>query len=873
MVGRKDERARLKALLDAAREGRSGALLLHGPPGIGKTELLRDVISLAGDFRLLRARGMESESDIPFAGLAELVTPLLGLLDEIPSIQAVALRGALALGPATPADRFTVPAALLSLLARAADERPVLAIVDDTQWLDEPSLEAFLFAGRRLGQEGVAMIGAIRDDATALEVPWLDRLRVGPLGDGEARELLDAAVAPGVADRLVATAAGNPLALLEIPGLLSAGQLAGREPLEDPLRPGTNVERAFAAAVEALPERARRALLLAAAASTRRLDALGRAGLSLADLEPAEAARIVVLAGGELEFRHPLLRSTVYHSAPLGERRAAHAALAAATDSAERAWHLAACAVAPDEEVAAELERAALDARARGAHATAARDLARAAQLTPDAGPRARRLLAAAGDAIRCGEAERATGLLDEAAALTDDPLPAADVERMRGHVELRRGSPVAAHERLVREADRVRTRDPRRAAAMFLEASVADMMTGDQEAMIASAERARALSAGGEPAVELLATAVIGAGQIALGDASGAALLRACEPYLMEADPLAIVEIVGMAAHASIWIEDWDAASRVLSRVLGAARAASAVSALIHPLAVQAHLDLRRGRWAAALAGASESAELAEDAGQLALLPQALAALVLVEAGLGHETDCRRHFARGLELSDDVYLHAGLGLLELGLGRIPEAIEALETGHRRMLQRGMGSAVVQLRPDLIEAYVRAGRREEAEAVLARLEADAATAGEAAGRATPGRTRTTPTTRAARRAALERRPTAPRAGRSHAPTTGRRGRALERARRPARRDGAAGEGRPGATMRPPWRGRRPRAGRARPPLVAARCSRPTTRSGRRSRPRSRSTRGWRCRSSRPARSCCSASGCGGPSSAPRRARR
>jgi DNA-binding CsgD family transcriptional regulator len=261
----------------------------------------------------------------------------------------------------------------------------------------------------------------------------------------------------------------------------------------------------------------------------------------------------------------------------------------------------------------------------------------------------------------------------------------------------------------------------------MFLEASVAHMMTGDMEALIASAERARALSAGAEPAVELLATAVIGEGQVALGDtAGGAALLKATEPYLMEADPLAIVEIVGMAGHASIWLEDWDAAQRILSRVLGAARAASAVSALIHPLAVQAHLDLRRGRWAPALAGASESAELAEDTGQLALLPSALAALSLVEASLGHEADCRRHVRRGLELAsgetDTVHLQAALGLLELGLGRIPEAIEALETGHRQMLRRGLSSSVALLRGDLIEAYVRAGRRAEAEAVLAKLE-------------------------------------------------------------------------------------------------------------------------------------------------------
>ncbi|WP_053226859.1 AAA family ATPase [Solirubrobacter soli] len=734
MVGRKDERARLKALLDAAREGRSGALLLHGPPGIGKTELLRYAIEEADGFQLLRARGMESESDIPYAGLAELVSPLLRLLEEIPEVQALALRGALALGPATSGDRFTVPAALLSLLARAADEQPVLAIVDDTQWLDEPSLEAFLFAGRRLGQESVAMLGAIRDDATRLEVPWLERLKVAPLEDEEARALLGEAVAPGVVDRLVATAAGNPLALLEIPGLLSPGQLAGREPLEDPLRPGTNVERAFAAAVEALPEPTRRALLLAAAASTRRLDAIGRgltaAGLGLGDLDPAEAARIVVLADGELEFRHPLLRSTVYHAAPLPARRAAHQALADATDSAERAWHLAACAVAPDESVAAALEKAAIEARERGAHATAARDLGRAAQLTPEDEPRANRLLKAAEDCVRCGEADRARGLLDEAATLTQDPLLAADVERVRGHVEMRRGSPVAAHERLVREADRVRTRDPRRAAAMFLEASVAHMMTGDMEALIASAERARALSAGAEPAVELLATAVIGEGQVALGDTdSGAALLKATEPYLMEADPLAIVEIVGMAGSAAIWLEDWDAAGRILSRVLGAARAASAVSALIHPLAVQAHLDLRRGRWAPALAGASESAELAEDTGQLALLPHSLAALTLVEASLGHEADCRKHAERGLALAsgetDTVHLHAALGLLELGLGRIPEAIEALENGHRQMLRRGLSSSVVLLRGDLVEAYIRAGRREEAEVVLAHLESPA----------------------------------------------------------------------------------------------------------------------------------------------------
>lgn len=782
MVGRTDEQARLEALIDAAREGRSGALLLHGPPGIGKTELLRHAIARAEGFLLLQARGLESESGIPFAGLAELVAPLLGELDALPDVQAAAMRSALALGPATESDRFTVPAALLSLLARAADERPVLAVVDDVQWLDEPSLEAFLFAGRRLGAEGVAMLAAARNDARRVEVPWLDRIAVGPLADEDARALLAPTIAPAVADRLVATAAGNPLALLEIPALLTAAQRAGREPLADPLPPGTSVERAFAVALDALPEATRAALLIAAAASTRRLDAIGRALAAREDadgpgapaaagdssatpdrnspatpggdspatpdrdssatpggslvrvFEPAEAAGIVVLGGGELEFRHPLMRSAVYHGAAAGERRAAHAALAAASEGAERAWQLAACAVAPDEDVAAALEAAALEARGRGAHATAARDLQRAAQLTPDAAVRARRLLAAAGDAIRSGEAEQASAWLDEAAALARadeavdgpaDPLLVADVERLRGHVEMRRGSPVEANERLLAEAERVRGRDPRRAAAMFLEASVAHLMTGDPAALVGAAEKARALSAGTEPAVELLATAVIGQAQIALGEIEpGVAELRACEPYLMEADPLGMVEIVGMAGHAWTWVEDWDRATKTLDRVLRAAREASAVAALIHPLAAKAHLDLRRGRWASALAGASEAVELAEDAGQRALLPHALAALALVEAGLGHEADCRADVERAG--SDDPYLHAALGQLELALGRIPEAIDALEAGDRQMRRRGLSSAVVQLRPDLIEAYVRAGRREEAEAQLATLEADTA---------------------------------------------------------------------------------------------------------------------------------------------------
>jgi DNA-binding CsgD family transcriptional regulator len=307
-----------------------------------------------------------------------------------------------------------------------------------------------------------------------------------------------------------------------------------------------------------------------------------------------------------------------------------------------------------------------------------------------------------------------------------------ADVERLRGHLELRGGTPALAHERLVREADRVRSRDPRRAAGMFLEASVAHMITGDMDALVATAERARVLATGVEPAVELLATTVIGEAYLAIGEvARGDALIRACEPYLLEGDALAAVEVVGMAGHSAIWIENWERAERILGRLVAAAQAASAVTALIYPLTALAHLDQRRGRWAQALAHASEAVELAQDTGQHALLAPALAALAHVEAGLGHEEDCRRHCARGLELvaaaagdATAVYLLGALGLLELGLGRMPEAIEAIEQADRIGLRLEVSEAVVQRAADLVEAYVRAGRREEAEARLARLEAE-----------------------------------------------------------------------------------------------------------------------------------------------------
>ena len=599
LVGRGEEWARILRLLREAGAGRSGALLLVGEAGIGKTALLAQARAAAeaDGMLVLRARGMQSESAIPFAGLSELLAPLVDRVDSIPATQATALRGALALGEATAADRFAVPAGVLSLLAAAAEERRLLALVDDVQWLDESSLEALLFAGRRLGAEGIALLGALRG-ADVDGHPWLERLVVGPLGEADARALLARAQGDGlaspVADRLVDGTGGNPLALLEIPTLLTDAQLAGREPLASPLRPGAGIKRAFRRRVDRLPEDTRRALLVAAASERGGLDAIlaGLAGIGLdaEALEPAEAAGLIRLERGRLDFRHPLLRSTAYYAASAIDRRIVHRALAgtAPPASAERAWHLASATVAPDEEVAAALEAAAFDARRRGAPGTAARDFARAAQLTPANEPRARRLLEAAGDAASIGEGEQALAYLAAAGDRGADPLLASELRRREANIRIRTALDRDAYHTLTAEADAARADDPLRAAAMYLESSVLHMSTGDMTALIESADRARELAEGRDPGLELLAVLVIGEAHLALGErAAGNELVRVAEPYLLGGDVLAApAEVLGMAGHSSIWTEEFGRAEAILSRLVRTYREASAIVALIYPLA-----------------------------------------------------------------------------------------------------------------------------------------------------------------------------------------------------------------------------------------------------------------------------------------------
>jgi DNA-binding CsgD family transcriptional regulator len=746
IVGRTRERSELEAVLEAAREGRSTVLVVHGEAGIGKTTLLDEAVAAAPDFRVLRARGYESESDIPFAGLLDLLSPLIDLLDRIPPAQAAALRGSLALGEPVPHDRFAVPAAVLSLLGAAAEEQPVLAIVDDVHWLDAASLEALLFASRRVAAEGIVLTLASRDgegfDALATGLP---RLRVGALDDDSARELLDHSargVADAVAAQLLETAGGNPLALVEIPTLLDERQLAGREPLPAPLPPGSSVEGAFQRQLDRLPPDTRRALVVVSAMQTNRVDilheALDRMGIDRACLHVAEEAGVVGVEGGRMLFRHPLLRATVYHGASAPDRRAAHDVLAVvAPDPQRRAWHMAHAAVAPDESVASALEAAGRDARERGGHSAAAAAFARSAELSTDDESRARRDLEAAADFTLSAQFDKALALIDDGLALTADPVLKTDLRRQRGHLELRRGAPMAANAVLTEEAEWLEAQGDRaRAAATLIEASVAHMMTGDMVALGAGARHARELAHGVAPPVELLATVIEAETLLALGRTDeGEALLEPCLPFLLEGDPLAtgLPEVVGMAAQCSVWVEKFERAQLILDRLVRAARDAAAVGLLIYPLAARSHLEFRVGRWAAATADAGESVELARETGQIGLLAHSLTALARVESATGRGEDAQRHGRESLEIcramggdAIRVYALAVLAFDALAGGRAESAIELLDEATEVADRLTMDEpALVQWAPDHVEALARAGQPDRARAALERFERQA----------------------------------------------------------------------------------------------------------------------------------------------------
>jgi DNA-binding CsgD family transcriptional regulator/tetratricopeptide (TPR) repeat protein len=488
--GRGRERTALDRLLDEVRAGQSRVLILRGEAGIGKTALLDYLQGQASGCRVARAAGVESEMEIAFAGLHQLCAPMLGSLARLPGPQRDALSTALGLSPGEAPDRLLVGLAALGLLSEAAEERPLVCLVDDAQWLDHASAQALAFVARRLLAESVAVVFSVREPSGDQELAGLPELVVLGLSDADARALLDSVI-PGrldeqVRDRIVAETRGNPLALVELPRGLTAAELAGGFGRPDARPLASRIEQSFGRQLESLPSETQRLLLIAAAEPvgdvTLLWSAAERLGIGADAAAPAEAAGLIELGPG-VRFRHPMVRTAAYWAATPPDRRQVHRALAEATDPVadpdRRAWHRAHSAVRPDEAVADELERSAGRAQARGGLAAAAAFLERATELTPDPGRRVQRALDAAQAKLQAGAFDQALVLLATAEAGPLDELQRARIDLLRAQIAFASSRGNEATPLLLAAARRLEPLDVELAHETYLDAFSAAMFAG----------------------------------------------------------------------------------------------------------------------------------------------------------------------------------------------------------------------------------------------------------------------------------------------------------------------------------------------------------------------------------------------------------
>jgi DNA-binding CsgD family transcriptional regulator len=750
LIGRESECARLDELLDRARLGRSGALSIRGEAGIGKTALLDYAVGRAADMTVVRTIGFESEAELEFSALLDVCRPLLDHLPEIPGHQAEALRAALDLGPAVTVDRFAIGVATMGLFAAAAEVRPLLVVVDDAQWLDPSSGDALLFATRRLQADRVLVLYAVREgEGRLLDMAGIEPVVLAGLTREEATSLVRGQIelSPDVADRLYDATGGNPLALIELPGLLSADQLTGASPLEDPLPAGSSVERAYARHTEDLPVDSRRALLVAAVSLSDALEPVIRAleslGLGSDALEPAEDRGLVRLVGGRLEFRHPLLRSAVYHAAKPSERRAAHRALANSLvedDQTLRAWHLSATALGPDEEIAASLEAAADRSRERNAHAEAGAALDRAARLTPDPARRAMRMARAADAAWAAGDPVRALGLLDVAETFVDDAAARARLLHLRGRIERRVGLHSVARDELLEAEALVRDEDRREAANIMLIAVPVLVRSGDVAGAVELGRRLRDTADRDGTGLDAHVDVTFGwtLCQSGRADEARPSLERAVDALLGDGQPAGEVGDWRVEPRFYGWVGLYLAslALRLLERTaegIEMALRASQVARAKGPTALLSALDLLTeweawtGRWDLAVAHGEEGLALARQVGHADQILILLTQLARVDAARGEAARCRERIDEAVAIAREhgivstrLAAEGVAGGLELGLGRFAEAVEVLRRVSEEVESSGIHDRDNSPHPDLVEALVRAGQRDEAAAVLDR---------------------------------------------------------------------------------------------------------------------------------------------------------
>ena len=734
IYGRDEELALLEDLVSEARTGLSASVLLQGEPGIGKTALLKEVRGLADGMRVLSATGIEAEADLPFATTHQLLLPVVELTGSIPDPQAEALRGALGLAKGTGHDRFLVAAAVLSILGEAARDRGLVCLVDDAQWIDQASADALLFAARRMSGERVLIVTAVRPGPSADRwAPLRRRIDLIGLNMSQAQALVgahaSAAPSESVASRLVEATQGNPLALIELAGHLTAAQLAGHAPLPDPLPLTAGLERAFLEQVRRLPDDVQTLLLVTALDSSGRLDTvLAAAGLLEVDevaLHAAESSSLLDVDGELVRLRHPLVRSTVVAGSSSTQRRRVHLMLSqvlAPQDPDRSAWHRAAATLSPDETIAAELDDAAARALSRSAQSAAAAAFERAAELTPSPADRGRRLLAAARASWLAARPERAIAAVTAARALLQDPVQQAELARMHGIIEWQRGVCTEASSILLQGAPlAVSAGEAGLALTMLVEAGQAAGYGGDMETLQVAGRLADDIDPVGEPSAIFAKELAQGFSEMVAGNAeNGATLLRrAMEWARTTSDPAELI----LAASAAFWLGDAGAASRLADRAVRNARVADLVGSLPHALEYYSLAKRLLGHYDIAAASASEGLDLARDTGQLCSVVQHLSTLAMVSAIKGEPGECQRLAEECLALAmprrllvSAYYAWHAQALSELFRGEYAEAL-------RRLLAlKELPTFDWYAVPDLVEAAHRCGQPDVAREAISWME-------------------------------------------------------------------------------------------------------------------------------------------------------
>jgi len=736
ILGRELELERLGSLLSQTLTGEGGTLVIIGDPGMGKTTLLEWVRAQVGGGTVLSAGGRESESDLPFVALTDLLRPLEGRLASLPAPQGRALRTALALSDAAAGDRLAVNVAALRLLGDHAADEPLLILIDDYQWLDTATRGVVDFLARRSATVGVGVVigsRGLQPSEHGGEV-----LHLGPLSESAASALVNqiAHLTSQSARSVIALAAGNPLALMELPRILERGDWDAD--VGSPISVTASLQRAFGSHLERLSDRCQLALLCVVEAATPELatvaPAWGSLGLTLDDLTEALAAGLLIKEADSISFRHPLVRSVArYRAHPADLRRANQALADTATDSDRRAWHLAAAVAGRDEEAASALDDVAQRALIRGASSTAAAAFRRAASLSEDKPSRLQRLSAAARAAHRAGNLDLTASLIGEARTETDQG-PDSTLLVLEADIRMRSGDAAGAYATLRLEAGRIAHSSPHRAATMLLLASKFRVYRLEAVEALSEVEQALALVSPADR--EVVHYTALAMAQTMAGHPDARANVRRAAKAALSS-PHGHIHSLGIG-WPLVWLEEYELAHAFIKRSVDIQREGGFLAYLPQALLPLAELEFRTGHWDDARLHATEALGLSEDLRQPTEASFASSLLARIEAGFGDEISSRAHARSALDSeirlgfrSATANAKAALGFLEVGLGNYQAAAAVLEESHS-LCEVG-GTTEPWLFPvdgDLVEALVRLGEKGQALLIAKSLTAR----GEAVGR-------------------------------------------------------------------------------------------------------------------------------------------